>query len=523
MSDRFSSRLAVLLLLLSLNAISCAVSDPAADTLSGNDLSTAPGPTTPLQQDLQSPHRQSDVGDDPEPGTDTQDSVDGVMQSDADSPCVDVTCGGNASCNPSSGKCVCKQGTTGDPNVACTAVPPPTSWIGSPCVTHDDCPYSGGFCMTDGEGFLDGHCSMACEKFCPDSAGFPTTFCIAMPSDTDGHCFSQCDTGKFPANKGCRAGYSCRSWPRVSDPGTVKKVCVPSEWVPDVTEPKCSDLSNPEQDDECYLDMISFGDAQLRALTLKLLQGSASAVDALNWLDLNHLLSQSFIETVLKATIHNNYTAGHSSSKPMRGMIVHYTAAQSEDSTIKYFVSASPHASTHFIVGSKRNGLIVQLFSHTNRTWHAGSTYNIDRFGFDFANAGFLDPVGPGFEDYYSKPYAMVFPVFGNNPVKIADGIPEPNTPKNKYTNKKYWQPYTYYQVVSWLIVARALNLTYGLQYDAIERHGDVASSRVDPGPALPLTLMKPLAFSNDAVWSIEWLNDYKWESEWIELHPEAR
>ena len=48
------------------------------------------------------------------------------------------------------------------------------------------------------------------------------------------------------------------------------------------------------------------------------------------------------------------------------------------------------YASTHFVIGSYRNGLVVQIFSHRDRSWHAGSTYNIDRFGVDFANAGYL-------------------------------------------------------------------------------------------------------------------------------------
>ena len=205
----------------------------------------------------------------------------------------------------------------------------------------------------------------------------------------------------------------------------------------------------------------------------------------------------------------------------MRGMIVHYTAAQREDGTIRYFVSSDPHASTHFVIGSYRNGLLVQLFSHRNRTWHAGSTYNRDRFGVDFANAGYLQQRDSGgYEDYAGRSYDMVLPLYGSEPVHIEDGIP---TASDKYSYSHDWQPYTYYQILSYLVVGRALHLLWGLEQTAIERHGDVASSRVDPGPHLPFTALNEMIFNTEDAFDTVWLNQFKVQKDWIVEHADAR
>jgi N-acetyl-anhydromuramyl-L-alanine amidase AmpD len=281
------------------------------------------------------------------------------------------------------------------------------------------------------------------------------------------------------------------------------------------------DPTNLVGDDECYLDTVSFGDAQLRVLTLALLEGTHTAEEAEEFLDLNHAWSQVFIADDLNATIHENSTAGHSSSRPMKGMVIHYTASQREDGTIRYFVSSDPHASTHFVIGSYRNGLAVQIFSHRNRTWHAGNTYNPDHFGVDFANAGYLRPrTGGGWEDYAGREYVMHLPLWGNEAVTITDGIPGAAA---KYANPDHWQPYTYYQLLSFVAVGRALHAVYNLRQEHIVRHGDVASSRVDPGPALPTTALKDLILNRVSVFSVEWLTAYKTDADWIVEHPEAR
>lgn len=436
-------------------------------------------------------------------------------------PCGGMDCGANAMCDIEHDVCICNEGFMGTPATGCLPIDTPLGWVGSPCNSHADCDYTDGVCQLTASGYPSGHCSLACDRVCPDRDGFAVTFCID-PEGTSvgpsGSCFARCDTTLFPSNAGCRPGYRCTPRERNTEAAVVRNVCVPDSWG---AERPCADPTNHAGDDNCYLDLISYGDAAQLALATVLLRGSATADEAERWLDLNHTASQAFITDELGRTIHDNFSAGHRASQPMRGMIVHYTAAQREDGTIRYFVGSDPHASTHFVVGSERNGLIVQIFSHRNRTWHAGSTYNVDRFGFDFANAGYLEPrAGGGWEDYAGRAYSIDLPLHGTNAIEITDGIPGA---ASKYARKDYWQPYTYYQLLSFVVVGRALHLVYGLSADDIERHGDVASSRVDPGPALPLTNLEALIFSTDDVFSLSWLNEYKAEADWIARHPEAR
>ncbi len=51
-------------------------------------------------------------------------------------------------------------------------------WIGTACTSDSACGYTGGFCFIP-TGRTSGFCSLACEGFCPDRTGHPTTFCVA--------------------------------------------------------------------------------------------------------------------------------------------------------------------------------------------------------------------------------------------------------------------------------------------------------------------------------------------------------
>ena len=431
----------------------------------------------------------------------------------ADDSCED-TCGTNAHCE--SGSCVCDDGFYGDPLDVCEDISIHEGWIGSPCEDDNVCDYDDSLCLTDEEGYPAGHCSQQCDLYCPDQDGTPTTFCIEPTTHTGGYCFSRCDYDIYSVTEGCRPDYTCVPWLRVGT-STEELTCVPEEWLEGEA---CSNPLNFAGDDECYLDAVAMGDARARELALTLLQGLSTPSDALAFLDLNYELSQSFIEDELGVTIHDNSSEGHLDDSPMRGAIVHYTAAQREDGTIRYFVSSDPHASTHFVIGSYRNGLPVQIYPHYNRTWHAGSTYNKNRFGIDFANAGYLDSSEDGWVTYSGASYDMMLPLYGRNPVEITDGIPSAGS---KYSHKDFWQPYTYYQLLSYILVMRALDQAYDLDLEAVERHGDVADSRVDPGPALPFTALNDLLFSNEDVFQVPWLIDYKSDPRWIETHPDAR
>jgi len=306
--------------------------------------------------------------------------------------------------------------------------------------------------------------------------------------------------------------------PRFGQASTLRPVCIPKAWSNGQT---CDDPLNLDGNDDCYFALASYGDPTAEKLARAILAGTANASDAEQFLEANFSASQQFIQNELGKTIHPNFTAGHSQTKAMSGAIVHYTAYPTENLTIGYFVGAQPHASTHFIIGIYRNGLPVQLFHHKNRTWHAGSSFNVDRFGIDFANAGYLKKSGGDWVDYADRSYHLWLPLHGDQAIEVTGGIPGA---ASKYANSTHWQPYTYYQLLSYVLLTRALRLTYGtVKSERIQRHGDVAASRVDPGPHLPLTFLQKLTFNGADVFTTAWLNAYKSEANWIQAHPEAR
>jgi len=57
-----------------------------------------------------------------------------------------------------------------------------TPWVGASCDADSDCSFTSGgatgFCFIP-DGRSSGFCSLACEGYCPDKAGYPTTFCVA--------------------------------------------------------------------------------------------------------------------------------------------------------------------------------------------------------------------------------------------------------------------------------------------------------------------------------------------------------
>ena len=442
---------------------------------------------------------------------------DSSMPDETEPNCGGQNCGENAYCDIEVNECRCLDGFRGTPPNNCIKIPTPTGWIGSSCTQPEDCEYEGAICE-EAPNFPDGHCTLSCTRYCPDRPGEAVTFCAEADPEQGGQCFSRCDTSIFPDNGGCREQYRCQAWPRFNEPTVVRNICVPSAWLENLP---CTDTLNFAGSNECYLRMISFENDELRSLSEKVLNGSSSATTAEAWLELNFSLSQDFITGELGRTINPNFSSGHRSNTPMRGAIVHYTAAAREDSTIGYFVSSSPHASTHFVIGSQRNGLIVQIFSHRHRTWHAGSAYNHDRFGIDFANAGYLIERSDGsFEDYAGRTYNLNLPLYGSSPIEVKNGIPNA---ESKYANRELWQPYTYYQLVSFILLGRALHQVYGLQRSAVQRHGDVSASRVDPGPHLPYRFLLDAVFDQTNVFELSWLNAYKEERDWISTHPEAR
>lgn len=122
--------------------------------------------------------------------------------------------------------------TTPEPNH-----PPLLGFIGSPCDSDADCPYEGGICLPEADGFPDGHCSAVCDEYCDDAEGYPTTFCVAADAVLDAPdlggagCVSRCDFASYPY-EGCREGYGCLKTPRANDPDTETWACLPGAAPP---------------------------------------------------------------------------------------------------------------------------------------------------------------------------------------------------------------------------------------------------------------------------------------------------
>ena len=264
---------------------------------------------------------------------------------------------------------------------------PSPGFIGSPCNSSSDC-REGLECADEDEGFDSGHCTQECELYCPDLEGYPTTFCPDL-GDALTRCFSRCEPQPSGSQSDCRQGYHCVPMPRANAPQTVQHICAPSAWLTDAS--LCNDERGLVQSTECFHQKASFDDVELRTLITKILNADATTEDAERYLDLSYELSQTYLESMLGRPPYPNRSQGHRQDSPMRGIVVHYTANQYEAPTIRYFSSEDPHASTHFVIGALDNGLILQLFSHRDRTWHAGSLFNHSHFGIDFANAGYLE------------------------------------------------------------------------------------------------------------------------------------
>jgi hypothetical protein len=68
---------------------------------------------------------------------------------------------------------------------------PPSPWIGSACKSDGDCGFSSsgraGSCFGAGVA-TSGFCSLGCEGYCPDQAGYVSTFCVTTAAGDAGMC-----------------------------------------------------------------------------------------------------------------------------------------------------------------------------------------------------------------------------------------------------------------------------------------------------------------------------------------------
>lgn len=106
-------------------------------------------------------------------------------------------------------------------------------WIGGPCQTVSDCPFTDGQCLPGADGYPGGMCTAPCAQFCPDQQGplLTQTFCIDDgPTTGPGTCVSRCDFTLSAT--GCRAGYVCLPEKRMNESSSVRYACLPQGGVP---------------------------------------------------------------------------------------------------------------------------------------------------------------------------------------------------------------------------------------------------------------------------------------------------
>ncbi|WP_026897428.1 N-acetylmuramoyl-L-alanine amidase [Daejeonella oryzae] len=158
-------------------------------------------------------------------------------------------------------------------------------------------------------------------------------------------------------------------------------------------------------------------------------------------------------------------------------LIMHYTAATTEQSAISWLTSPVAQASAHLVIG--REGTVTQLAPFNIITWHAGkSTWggligmNKYSIGIEMVNAGRLSKIGENF----------ICPV-DKKEINKDDVIVA--THKNE-KHESIWQEYTPIQLEVSQEIASLLVKAYHLL--DILGHDDISPIRKsDPGPAFPM------------------------------------
>ncbi len=100
-------------------------------------------------------------------------------------------------------------------------LPGSQGWVGSPCFTHSDCMTGFSCHMAGPEENRPGFCTQQCTKYCPDKAGYPSTFCVTG-NDGKGECIQKCSL-----QDDCAFDYACEpDVPRHNQPSVTASVCL---------------------------------------------------------------------------------------------------------------------------------------------------------------------------------------------------------------------------------------------------------------------------------------------------------
>ncbi len=186
----------------------------------GTDQWSPPPPEDVVSPDVADAQPDAGPPDLPDP-PDPPECGDGIVQAELNEQCDDGNTKSGDGCRDD---CVIEE-------------PIGAGFTGGQCQADAECAPAGSLCI-DGVG--GGSCAVACEVYCDDQAGSPTTFCISaavyesrmdapLPAGlAPAMCVSKCDYLLFPRT-GCRAGLHCEQRKR-HQTSVRDEVCVPGPW-----------------------------------------------------------------------------------------------------------------------------------------------------------------------------------------------------------------------------------------------------------------------------------------------------
>lgn len=212
-----------------------------------------------------------------------------------------------------------------------------------------------------------------------------------------------------------------------------------------------------------------------------------------------------------------NFHVGRKPKFPVIGVVIHYTAGSSRESTINYFnkkevvwnekqpdgttmqKSAKVSASAHLVIG--RDGKVTQMVDFNDRAWHAGDGIqwrgkkpptNINDFtiGLELCNWGKLERKEDAFYVWRPiSPKAAQFttPYTGSSPI---------------YAEGKWWEPYPEEQIKATIAALKLILKLYpAITRENIVGHQDVSPHRKeDPGGVFPWAAVLEEIFKPESV-----------------------
>ncbi len=176
----------------------------------------------------------------------------------------------------------------------------------------------------------------------------------------------------------------------------------------------------------------------------------------------------------------------NSGSLTPEGIVIHYTAGVSAESSAAWLCEPSVQASAHLVI-SRTGGRVYQLVPFNLQAWHAGrssfvfpdgserSRFNSFSIGIELDNAGPLTMTSRGVESGAGRVYPESEVIRARHKHEASD---------------RYWHAFPEEQIQTLWAVCDALRATYDIQF--ILGHDDISPGRkIDPGPAFPMDALR--------------------------------